>query len=175
MKELELERIFLPRALPEDLHEARHRTIDDLYVPLTEPHPVIRIRAADGKYELTKKSLPLKGNNTARTEETISLSESEYRAFSSISGKRLIKTRYYYEKNGREYEFGVYGGDLEGLVLIDVEFASLEEVAQFQPPDFLGQEVTDIKFLRGGELAGKSYSDIEARLTELGYSRITVL
>ena len=172
MKEQELERTFLPAALPDDLSESRHRTIDDLYIPDSEPHPIVRVRAADGAYEITKK-VTSPTDSSVRTEETIPLSESEYRALSSISGKRLIKTRYYYERDGREYEFGVYGGDLQGLVLIDVEFATLEEVSKFQPPDFLGQEVTGKKFLRGGELAGKSYVDIEAGLTELGYQKIT--
>lgn len=172
MKEQELERIFLPRTLPADLFESKHRTIDDCYVPVSEPHPVIRIRATDAKYELTKKSLPQEGNNTIRIEETIPLTESEYEAFTAVPGKRLIKTRYYYERDGHEYEFGVYGGDLKGLVLIDVEFASHEAVAAFEPPDFLGQEVTNVKFLRGGELAGKKYSDIEAKLVTLGYTKL---
>lgn len=171
MKELELERIFLPRTLPADLREARHRTIDDIYVPLAEPHPIVRIRAADDKFEITKK-VTSPTDNSVRTEETIPLSESEYRALATVAGKRLIKTRYYYERDGREYEFGVYGGDLAGLVLIDVEFASLEEVSSFQPPDFLGQEVTNEKFLRGGELAGKKYADLESKLTALGYTPI---
>lgn len=174
MKELELERIFLPKKLPDDLRQARQRTIDDLYIPVSEPHPIVRIRSAEGKYEITKK-VTSPTDPSVRTEETIPLSEDEYRALSAVVGKRLIKTRYYYERDGRVYEFGVYAGDLAGLVLIDVEFSSLDEVSQFQPPDFLGQEVTGKKFLRGGELAGKSYADIEKNLSELGYTQLSVV
>lgn len=174
MKELELERIFLPTKLPDDLRQARQRTIDDLYIPVNEPHPIVRVRASGGTYEITKK-VTSPTDPSVRTEETIPLSEDEYRALSAVVGKRLIKTRYYYERDGRIYEFGVYAGDLAGLVLIDVEFSSLDEVFQFQPPDFLGQEVTGKKFLRGGELAGKAYSDLEEKLSALGYSPINVI
>lgn len=170
MKEQELERVFLPRALPQDLFESRHRTIDDLYIPATEAHPIVRIRAVEGKYEITKK-VTSPTDDSVRTEETIPLSESEYQALMQVPGKRLIKTRYYYERDGRQYEFGVYSGDLQGLVLIDVEFATPEEVTQFQPPDFLGQEVSHEKYLRGGELAGKKYTDIEENLKKLNYQK----
>lgn len=173
MIEQELERTFLPSALPSDLTQSRHRTINDLYIPVSEQHPIVRLRMADGKYEITKK-FTLQEDSSIRTEETISLSESEYQALVAVNGKRLIKTRYYYSRDGRKFEFGVYEGDLAGLVLIDVEFKSLDEMKSFQPPNFLGRDVTGLKFLRGGELAGKRYADIEQELKRLSYAKLDV-
>jgi adenylate cyclase len=40
-------------------------------------------------------------------------------------------------------ELDVYGGDLEGLVVAEVEFASEEDADAFDPPAWLGREVTD--------------------------------
>ena len=34
-------------------------------------------------------------------------------------------------------------GNLEGLVLAEVEFSSRDKSEEFEPPDWLGEEVTD--------------------------------
>lgn len=174
MKEIELERTFLPIEIPAGVSMARHRTIDDLYIPESAEHPIVRIRKSEGKFEITKK-VTLATDKSVRTEETIPLSEEEYAALATVPGKRLVKTRYYYEEGGVRYEFGVYAGGLEGLVLVDIEFRSSEEASQFLPPAFLGKEVTAESFTRGGQLAGKRFEDIAEQLQVLGYNPLTVL
>jgi len=45
-------------------------------------------------------------------------------------------------------------------------------MAAFQSPDWLLTEVIQEDFLAGGELCGKSYSDITQQLEELSYKPI---
>jgi CYTH domain-containing protein len=39
-------------------------------------------------------------------------------------------------------ELDVYEADLEGLKVAEVEFPSEDEAGNFQPPDWIGEEVT---------------------------------
>ncbi len=40
-------------------------------------------------------------------------------------------------------ELDVFAGDLDGLVMAEVEFTSTEEMTAFVPPVWFGREVTD--------------------------------
>jgi CYTH domain-containing protein len=54
-------------------------------------------------------------------------------------GERYFET---YEGSGH-LQLNVYHGNLEGLVLAEVEFSSRDKSEEFEPPDWLGEEVTD--------------------------------
>src|SRR5947199_335103 len=57
--------------------------------------------------------------------------------------RRLRKVRYRIPAgDGLDYELDVYGGWLSGLMTAEIEFPSLGASAAFQPPSWLGQEVT---------------------------------
>jgi CYTH domain-containing protein len=50
--------------------------------------------------------------------------------------------------DGVEIEVDVYEGDLEGLIVAEVEFDSEERARGFEPPAWLGDDVTgDERFL----------------------------
>lgn len=172
MKEQELERMYLAARLPEGLTDAPSKEIFDIYLPSHGQHPVLRIRKAGTKMEMTKKEPIASNDYSVQLEQTIPLTEAEYAELSTLQGKRVIKTRYYYEFEGRTYEVGVFGGALQGLVLIDVEFSSQEEMRTFVAPDFCLVEVTEARYLAGGELCGSSYADIAQRVESLGYRPI---
>jgi CYTH domain-containing protein len=91
-----------------------------------------------------------------------------------VEGKRVRKVRYYYEEEGVAYEIDVFQDALAGLVLIDVEFASLDEKARFVPPAWLGADVTQEEFVAGGMLCGKGYEDVAGELARFGYVPIGV-
>ena len=69
-------------------------------------------------------------------------------------------------------EIDVFQGALKGLVLVDVEFETVEEKDAFEMPEFCLVEVTQEEFIAGGMLCGKSYEDIEEGLKRYNYSRI---
>lgn len=84
----------------------------------------------------------------------------------------MAKTRYYYERDGISYEIDVFKEDLSGLVLVDVEFPSVEDKASFKMPDFCLAEVTQEDFIAGGMLCGKKYQDIKEKLDNFGYKKL---
>jgi adenylate cyclase len=50
--------------------------------------------------------------------------------------------------DGLEIEVDVYQGELEGLIVAEIEFDSEEQARGFEPPDWLGDDVTgDERFL----------------------------
>lgn len=65
----------------------------------------------------------------------------------------------------------VFQDDLEGLVVIDFEFSSLEEKDRFQMPDFCLVDVTQEDFIAGGMLCGKTYKEIEENLNKFNYTK----
>ncbi len=57
-------------------------------------------------------------------------------------GRRLRKRRHLIPHGELEIELDVYEGDLDGLVVAEIEFASEEEARAFEPPGWIGEEVT---------------------------------
>jgi CYTH domain-containing protein len=57
-------------------------------------------------------------------------------------GRRLHKLRKVVPHGGHEIEVDVYRGELEGLVVAEVEFPSEEAARAFEPPGWFGEEVT---------------------------------
>jgi len=169
--EVELERTFLIKEMPKDLKQCKSIEIFDAYVPQLVPHPILRIRKKGNVFEMTKKA-PIKNDSSEQTEQTIFLSEQEFAELSNLKGKRLRKIRYYYPLNGKTAEIDVFLDDLEGLVLVDFEFNSLEEKTNFTMPDFCLADVTQEEFVAGGFLAGKKYSDIQTFLNKYNYQKV---
>lgn len=58
------------------------------------------------------------------------------------------------------------------MVLIDIEFDSVEERYAFVVPEFCLVEVTQKRFIAGGTLAGKKYKEAEDNLLKYGYGKI---
>ena len=73
----------------------------------------------------------------------------------------------------REAEVDVFRDGLQGLVVIDFEFATPAEKARFvAPADVVLADITQEDFIAGGLLAGKSYADIEPELARFDYQRL---
>jgi CYTH domain-containing protein len=78
-----------------------------------------------------------------REEREIHLNAEQFRTlWPATEGKRLVKTRHEIPLGGRTVEIDVYHDRHEGLVVAEVEFDDEEEAKNFQPPDWLGEEVT---------------------------------
>ncbi len=170
----ELERTFLPRALP-DLLNAPSRALLDIYLPASSEHPTLRVRRHGETYEITKKQPVREGDASHQLETTIPLTAAEFDELARVPGKRVEKVRYEHVADGVRYEIDVFGGDLSGLVLVDVEFATVEAKDAFMPPAWLCADVTQERAVAGGMLCGKRYADLEARLRTFGYVPLTGL
>ena len=169
MEEIEL--TFLPKGLPEGVQKSRSKELLDIYLPAGSEHPTLRVRRSGSSFEITKKQPVREGDASHQIETTIPLTAEEFADLEKLEGKRVHKTRYYYNESSIDYEVDVFQDALQGLVLVDIEFKILAEKAAFVAPNWLLVEVTQEKFIAGGMLCGKSYDDIEGRLHAFGYER----
>lgn len=171
--ELEIELTYLAKALPPEIASATAEIMEDVYYPdVPDQHAVLRLRRRGSRYEITKKVPLQEGNGKQHMETTIELTREEYDALRAAKGKVVGKRRYKLLLDGYTAELDIFTGDLEGLVTIDFEFDSETEMKAFVPPACCGPDVSNERFIRGGEVAGKSYKDIADNLARLGYQRI---
>jgi adenylate cyclase len=99
----------------------------------------VRLRRKGDERLLTVK----RGTGLAREEEEITLGEEDFeRLWPLTEGQRLRKRRYTIDHGEHCIELDVYEGDLDGLILAEVEFSSEEDARAFEPPEWFGDEVT---------------------------------
>jgi len=166
---IELELTYLAKSLPSDLTQLPSKKIIDLYVDNGTEHFDLRIRKNGEKFELTRKTPVEEGDASAQTEITIPINEAEFESFLPVKSRKIEKTRYYFEHEGRTAEIDVFEEKLKGLVVIDFEFENEVEKNLFEMPAFCLADVTQETFIAGGVLAGKSYGDIEKELNKFEY------
>ncbi len=84
------------------------------------------------------------GAGASRTEIEWPIEQAQFDALWPLAeGRRVEKTRHRVPVGEHVAEVDVFAGSLDGLWLIDVEFASDEALAAFDPPAWFGPEVTD--------------------------------
>ena|SRR5688572_29540759 len=84
-----------------------------------------------------------RGEGLSREEEEIELKPEQFEALWPLSeGRRVRKRRYTLAVEGAELELDAFEGELEGLLLAEVEFDDEDAARAFDPPDWLGDEVT---------------------------------
>ena len=99
----------------------------------------VRVRLIGGRALLTVK----RGEGLAREEAEIELDESQLRELWPLTeGRRIEKTRYRRPLEDLTVEVDVYEGAHAGLVVAEIEFGSVSASRSFEPPDWLGREVT---------------------------------
>ena len=137
--DLEIERKFLVRTLPEDLTKFPSSEISQGYLVSTDEGLQVRLRSKDEEYTLTYK----RGLGNVREEREVALTATQFATlWPATEGKRLVKTRYDIPLGERIVEIDIYSGKHEGLVVAEVEFDDEESAINFQPPDWLGDDVT---------------------------------
>jgi adenylate cyclase len=135
----EIERKFLVRKLPDGLTNYPQAEISQGYLVSMDDGLQVRLRKSGDKYSLTFK----RGRGNVREEREIELSPNQFNAlWPATEGKRLVKTRYEIPCGERVVEIDVYHGRHESLVVAEVEFDAEQAAKDFQPPDWLGDDVT---------------------------------
>ena len=136
---MEIERKYLidKDNIPCCLEEYPSRQIEQGYL-CTEP--VVRIRRDNEDYVLTYKSRGL----MVREEYNLPLTSEAYQHLKAkIDGRLIQKTRYMLPlDNGLTIELDLFHGDLEPLILAEVEFPDEETAVSFQAPSWFGEDVT---------------------------------
>ena len=146
---LEIERRFLIKKTPENLSEFTGEYIEQGYIE-TKEGTSIRIRQREETCYLTIK----KGSGKIREEAEIIITQEQYNMLWPITqGCRIKKTRYEIPYNDHIIELDIYNGKLKGLLTAEVEFSSEKDCDSFNPPEWFGKEVTDIKEYSNRSLA----------------------
>ena len=169
---IELEKTYLVKNLPEKLQDCEFKEIVDIYIPKLSEHSILRIRKNGDKYEITKKEPLNHKDASCQEEQTIILTELEFKALQKIDGKIVRKLRYRYDYNNRIAEVDIFQDTLKGLIIVDFEFSTIEEKDIFEMPEFCLADVTQEIFIAGGMICGKSYKDIENDLNKFGYKKL---
>jgi CYTH domain-containing protein len=159
---IEIERKFLVKSLPPGMQSGR--PILQGYLAYDE-HMEVRIRQYGDKHSLTVKE----GIGLIRRETEIEISPEQFLAlWPSTEGRRLEKVRSLVQHGALQVEVDRYMGDLEPLLIAEVEFPSVEESESFEKPDYLGQEVTEVEVYKNCSLAIHGIPDEPALDCQIG-------
>lgn len=133
---VERERTWLVRRLPE-LPEGT--PIRQGYL-VRDGSVTVRVRQKGEHHVVTVKGW----GTSSRTEIEWPIAADQFAALWDLTeGRRVQKTRYELPVEGGIAELDVFAGALDGLVLVEVEFGSDQDMAAFDAPDWFGPEVTD--------------------------------
>jgi CYTH domain-containing protein len=139
----EIERKFLIDGdVPLELSDHPCERITQGYISIDSNGTEVRLRTKGGRHTLGVKS----GPSRTRVEEEIEIDQRRFESLWPLTeGRRIDKRRFTIPADGahdRSIELDVYSGDLSGLVTAEVEFPSEREADEFDPPSWLGTEVT---------------------------------
>jgi CYTH domain-containing protein len=134
---VEVERKFLVPD-PPDLAGTEADEIEQGYLAIGADGEV-RLRRKGEKHLLTAK----RGTGLSREEAETELELDAFeRLWPLTEGRRLHKRRHVIPHGDLKIEVDVYQRDLEGLVVAEVEFGSEDDARRFEPPGWIGDEVT---------------------------------
>ena len=162
---IERERRFLvDRATRPDLAGLPCVEIEDHYLDGTR----LRLRrmrdSVSGAvvFKLTKKYET--GDVRARPIVTAYLTDAEYRVFAALPARRLVKRRYEVETKGGAFGIDLFQGNLEGVVLAEIECADDAALSALILPDW-AIEVTEDPRFEGGYLSQLTAAEAAALRT----------
>jgi CYTH domain-containing protein len=134
----EIERKFLVSAMPD--HPGPGIRILQGYLPLTGEDTELRVRRKGDDTVLTVK----RGHGLDRGEQEVAISSEVFETLWPLTeGRRIEKTRYELPHGDATIELDEFGGELEGLLVAEVEFDSAQASELFEEAEWLGREVTE--------------------------------
>ncbi|TMA93288.1 MAG: CYTH domain-containing protein [Deltaproteobacteria bacterium] len=151
-KNEEIERVFKVRQVPKNIEQYPSENIVQGYLAIDVTGAEVRLRKIGDRYFETFKG----SGRLQRRELEIALSQDQFNTlWPATEGRRIEKIRYQIDDAGQKIELNVFRGNLEGLVLAEVEFPSREKSEEFEPPDWFGDEVTEDLRFKNQNLAKK--------------------
>jgi adenylate cyclase len=132
----EIERKFRVHDVPESLGEGTR--LRQAYVAV-DGSVEVRVREAGDLHVITVKG----GHGLERTEVELQIGRSDFELLWALApDRRIDKVRYRVPVDDHLAEVDVYAGALEGLVVVEVEFADRVDAEGFAPPPWFGEELT---------------------------------
>jgi CYTH domain-containing protein/CHAD domain-containing protein len=147
----EIERKFVVAEMPADLDRQPATEIRQGYLAIEPDATEARVRRRGSDAFLTVK----RGTGQVRDEEEIPLDAGAFAALWPFTEARRIEKRRHLLAidDGPTIELDVYGGDLAGLAVAEIEFEDEDAAAAFAPPAWMGREVTDDARFKNQRLA----------------------
>ena len=138
---LEIEKKFLVDKNKWEAIEKSNRSFIKQGYILTDSHKTIRIRQTDSKSYIT-----IKGSNVGAIrpeyEYEIPYEDAE-ELIDKFAVSSITKIRYIIEYKNKKWEVDEFLGDNEGLIIAEIELK--DENEEFELPEWIGKEVTDIE------------------------------
>jgi CYTH domain-containing protein/CHAD domain-containing protein len=165
----EIERKWLVREMPGGAGGAR--AIEQGYLALDERGEV-RLRRIGEEMLLTAKA----GNGKVRDEVEVPVHPGAFEALWPLTeGRRVRKVRHYLPLDGgRLAEIDVFGGTLDWLRTVEVEFETREEAGRFVAPTWFGEELTGDPRYANRSLATEGLRPRSAKRDDAGMELTTV-
>ncbi|MBQ8982762.1 MAG: CYTH domain-containing protein [Lachnospiraceae bacterium] len=168
---MEIERKFLIKELPYTSSELQHFPHDVITQGYLCTSPVLRIRQKNQDYIFTYKSA---GLMTREEIEAPLTKESFKQLLTKCDGSIIQKTRYKIPESqtGKSdkqltIELDLFHGELEGLMLAEVEFRSEEEAVKYQAPEWFYLEVTHSNTFHNSTISHSPAEEILVKAKEL--------
>lgn len=135
---MEIERKYLVSQLPEELDRYESKKIAQGYLCTS---PVVRIRRSNEEYYMTYKGAGM----MVREEYNLPLTKTAYEhMLLKVDGILVEKTRYLIPLgNNLTAELDIFEKALAGLILVEVEFETVDDANSFCPPEWFGEDVTN--------------------------------
>lgn len=147
---IEIERKYLVASLPPDLEKYPNARILQGYLGIAADSSEARVRCHGENCTLTVKQ----GVGRTRREDEIFITQALFDSLWPLSETRRIeKIRYQLPLERQTLEVDRYLGDLSGLVVVEVEFENEIEADAWQPPPWVGSEVTNDPSYKNQQLA----------------------
>ena len=148
---VEIERKFLVGELPANLSDYEHHNIEQGYLAIDANGTEARLRQKGESSFLTIKT----AGKLSRIEREIYLTSEQFnKLWPETENRRIKKTRYLIPHESSTIELDVYGGNLSGLVIAEVEFEDKAKAHSFVLPYWLSAvDVTYEKEFKNQHLA----------------------
>jgi len=146
----EIERKYLVARCP-PLDGLASETVRQGYITGPEDSVEVRLRQKGQGHFITVKS----GGTLERAEYETGIDAARFDAlWPATAGRRIEKTRHVGTLPGGEvFELDIFEGALAPLMLVEVEFTSLDAAHAFTAPDWFGADVTEDRRYKNKALA----------------------
>lgn len=172
MKQIERERVFLVKALPNNIsnYQPTPISVGDFFD--SNSSDALKIRQKGDNYHLIKKE-----TNTAheRIEHVINIKPGEFEVLMKCTVQSHRKNRYLYPYDKYMCEIDYYLDRLDGYVRVEVEFDNDEDMFSFIPPTWFGPEITEINHEIHENLGLVTFEEMKTRYRERGMTLDKVL
>ena len=152
-----IERKFLVKFLPDDLVNMASSFCERYYL-YTDDSVELRIQRKGDQYEMERK---VAGTHSwVRDSFKAKMTEKEFLHLQkSVIGNPVLFEKYRVSSSPN-VSIKKYSGHVDGFMLAEVDFPTLEEAQLFQPFDWLGREISDESFSRDSGLIHLSASPL---------------